>query len=186
MRGRVAIIFSTKTTIAIPLCSGDNEVSLHLPSDRPIKKRNWICQSHIAATWGRAGRCVCCGGGAAVSEAGGCTRQTERAREWKWKGELCCNDIPSMHTAQRCSVVITEVCNCYALLFVCARARGGGDISLFVGISGSEMWLWCDYTGDLGLSESLKVTIDVLVLMCLPALCPRSDCLFSSEERSHH
>lgn len=48
---------------------------------------------------------------------------------------------PSLHTARRLSAAVTEVCNCCVLLFVCTRARGGDDPSLFVGISGSVMWL---------------------------------------------
>lgn len=38
MAARVSDIFSTKRTVAIfPLCSGDNEVPLHLAIDRLIK-----------------------------------------------------------------------------------------------------------------------------------------------------
>lgn len=49
--------------------------------------------------------------------------------------------VPSLHAAQRHSATVTEVYNCCVLLFVCTRARGGDDLSLFVGISGSVMWL---------------------------------------------
>lgn len=54
---REPVIFSTERTVAIfPLSSGDNEVLVHLASDRLIKKRNRICQSRIGAAWRWAGR----------------------------------------------------------------------------------------------------------------------------------
>lgn len=67
---------------------------------------------------------------------------------------------------QRCTIVV------FCCLFV--QGPGDDDLSLFVGISGSLMWLWCDYAGEPGLPEPLKVTVDVLALMFLSVLCMRS------------
>lgn len=129
------------------------------------KKCNWICQSNAAAAWGWV---------VVQRRAGQQGKYRGRRQKKRWKALP--HTTPSLHAAQRHSATVTEVYNCCVLLFVCTRARGGDDLSLFVGISGSVMWLWCNYTGGPRLPEPLKVTVDVLVPMCLSILCMHSDC----------
>lgn len=76
--GIVAIIFSTKRTIAIfPLCSGDNEVPSRLASDRPIKNViGSVNQTLLQRGGGQAGRQVG-GGGEGGGGAGRVTGQQE-------------------------------------------------------------------------------------------------------------
>lgn len=117
-------------------------MSLRLASDRPIKKRNWICQSHIAATWGRAGRCVCCGGWGQrwLRQEG--VPDKRREQENESERESCAVTTFPPCTPPRGARL--PLLRCATAVFCCLFVPGpvgGDDMSLFLGISGSEMWL---------------------------------------------
>lgn len=137
MSARVFIIFSTKRTVAIfPLCLRDNEVSLHLASDRLIKNVigsvNHVLAWHgMALGWWWAG-----GRGCDRREAG----QRDYCRAWgnKRKEEaIVRRSSPTMQAApghsgpfQKCAIVV-------------GFCWGGGDcmMCLFISNVASVLWL---------------------------------------------
>lgn len=75
------------------------------------------------------------------------TGLVQKEKKGKRQGELChlqsttTYSSPSAHCPQALSNSYRGVqLLCFVSLF-CTRARGGDDLSLFVGISGSVMWL---------------------------------------------
>lgn len=83
----------------------------------------------------------------AVAEEGGLPDNRSSAEGKGRERESCAicealrHTVPPQHTACRHSATVTEVYNCCFVSLFCTRARGGDDLSLFVGISGSVMWL---------------------------------------------
>lgn len=133
------------------------------------KKRNWICQSNTAAAWGWV----------VVQRLAGQQGKYRWRRQKKGWGAPFESTTTHSSLSAHCPEALCDGYRGVQLLcfVVCLyQGQGGDDLSLFVGISGSVMWLWCNYTGGPRLPEPLKVTVDVLVLMCLSILCMHSDC----------
>lgn len=146
-----------------------------LASDRPIKNVIGSVNQTLLQRRGWAGRWV---GGSGRGGRVGRTLGVVQIEKRERNGEVChCNalihTVPSLHCPEALSNSYKGVqLLCFAVCLY--RGRGDDDLSLFVGISGSLMWLWCDYAGEPGLPEPLKVTVDVLALMFLSVLCMRS------------
>lgn len=125
--------FATKRTVAIfPLSPGDNEVPVHLASDRLIK--NVIGSvNHVLAQHGVG----LAGGRAAVAVTGGRLDNRITAENEGIKGEeAIVTQSPPKHGCHPEALgTVTEACDCWVLL-----ERWGG-VRLSLGSCAFRMWL---------------------------------------------
>lgn len=122
---------------------------VHLASDRLIKKRNRICQSHIGAAWRWAGRW------AAVAVTGGRPDNRITAVAERIKGEeAIVTQSPLKHGRHpRALGSATEACDCWV-------SSGGGTL-LPLGSCAFRMWQLHRRMAPVRASEGQQTCADV-------------------------